>query len=377
MKWKREKFRTLFNFRLKSKIKAGDGLEQGLFPFYTSSSNLSKFLNEYHFDDTSLIFGTGGSASVHYCGSKFSASTDCFITHPIDHDKVDTKFIYYYFSGNIHLLQEGFKGAGLKHLSKEYLSCIEIFLPDLPTQQHIVAILEEADTLRKTDAQILAKYDEILQATFLQLFKPSRTKRKHWDYDKLEKIADVQGGLQVSSKARKDMPISVPYLRVANVYRNRLSLSEIKKINVTESEFKRAILTKNDILVVEGHGNKNEIGRAAVWDGSIGPILHQNHLIRIRTNSSRLSPVFLCFFLNSDIGKKQLFASSNTTSGLNTISTSVVKNIDLYIPTIQLQNQFAEIVTSIEEQKALVHQQQQQSEALFQSLLQRAFKGEL
>ena len=65
----KEQFKNIFDFQKKSKIKAGDGYKLGeaQYPFYTSSNVLTKSINEYLFEDESLIFGTGGLASIHFC----------------------------------------------------------------------------------------------------------------------------------------------------------------------------------------------------------------------------------------------------------------------------------------------------------------------
>ena len=120
------KLKNIFDFQKKSKIKAGDGFKLGeaQYPFYTSSNELTKSINEYLFEDESLIFGTGGLASIHFCNEKFAVSTDCFVIQPKDKKRVFSKFVYYYLSGNMNILENGFKGAGLKHISKDYLENI-------------------------------------------------------------------------------------------------------------------------------------------------------------------------------------------------------------------------------------------------------------
>ncbi len=112
------------------------------------------------------------------------------------------------------------------------------------------------------------------------MFGDPVTNPKGWEEDFVQNLGSLQGGIQVSAK-RNSFPLKVPYLRVANVYRNQLELNEIKTIGLTENEFNRTLLVKDDILIVEGHGNKREIGRSAIWDGSIKGCVHQNHLIRL------------------------------------------------------------------------------------------------
>ena len=112
-----------------------------------------------------------------------------------------------------------------------------------------------------------------------------------WPTVTLSECGEVQGGLQVTRK-RQSLPIQRPYRRVANVYRDRLDLSEVKSIQTTELEATRTRLQQGDLLFVEGHANPNEVGRVALWDGSIADCLHQNHLIRVRLDPSVLLPAF-------------------------------------------------------------------------------------
>ena len=117
-------------------------------------------------------------------------------------------------------------------------------------QRRIVEILDQADRLRRLRAEADAKADRILPALFIKMFGDPATNPKGWRVSPIDRVADVQGGLQLSEKRKGYM--DVPYLRVANVYRNRLDLSEIKTLSVTQSELDRTRLTPGDVLVVEG-----------------------------------------------------------------------------------------------------------------------------
>ena len=148
-------------------------------------------------------------------------------------------------------------------------------------------------------------------------------------------------------KKRAIHPLEKPYLRVANVLRDQLVLSEIKSIRLTDREFARVRLRRGDLLVVEGHGNAAEIGRAAVWDGRVEDCVHQNHLIRVRPDRALVIPEFACAYLNSSSGRQHLLRSGKTTSGLNTITTSDVRACEMYVPPLALQRRYADIVESV------------------------------
>jgi type I restriction enzyme S subunit len=187
------RFGELFDYENKSKIKAGYGLQTGKYPLYTSSVELSKYLNEYSFDKTSLIFGTGGNASIHYTDVPFSVSTDCLVAIPIDESIIFPKFVFYYLSGNIYLLEEGFKGAGLKHISKAYINEIKIPIPPLATQKRIAEILDAADALRRKDRALLQKYEELAQAVFMDMFGDPVKNEKGWEVKLLDEFIEYIG----------------------------------------------------------------------------------------------------------------------------------------------------------------------------------------
>lgn len=291
----------------------------------------------------------------------------------------DGKYLFYLIWNDTFRFhgQHAMKGAaGQKRVSADFLKNLKIPLPPLLEQKKIAAILDAADALRQKDQQLIEHYTRLSQSLFLEMFGDPVGNPMGWVHSKCSCLSEVQGGLQVSAK-RKGLPLTIPYLRVANVHRNRLDLSEIKKIDITSAELERVELKRDDLLVVEGHGNKEEIGRVGIWNDSIKPIVHQNHLIRIRANPHLVNPSYLCNYLNSKGGRLHMSRASNTTSGLNTISTKVVKNILCPVPPIELQNQFAQHIKAIEQQKQQAQASLEKSEALFNSLLQRAFKGEL
>lgn len=189
-------FSELFDFQKKSQIKAGDGLKLdfGKYPFYTSSNVLTKSINTYLFEKPSLIFGTGGLASVHFCTHKFAVSTDCLVAQAKDEKVIFPKYVYHYLSGNIHILEEGFKGAGLKHISKGYISNISIPLPPLETQKRISKILDDATALRSKTEQLIKEYDALAQSIFLDMFGDPILNPKLWKKDSLKKLGKTITG---------------------------------------------------------------------------------------------------------------------------------------------------------------------------------------
>lgn len=269
-------------------------------------------------------------------------------------------------------------------LRKSELARLPVPLPDARMQRRIADILDKADAIHRKRSAAVALAAELVRSTFLELLGDLAKDSKEgpsgcpleWKIWRLGELCDVAGGLQVS-RARAGHPLSLPYLRVANVFRDRLDLGEVKQLRVTPKEAERAALVRGDVLVVEGHGNPDELGRAAVFHGEIAPCTHQNHLIRVRADPSRLRPAFLSAFLNSASGRAQLLRLSRTTCGLNTLSTRNVRSIELPVPPLLRQEAFERIADQARQLAGRLAGAQRQSAALFASLVQRAFRGDL
>ncbi|KGI80599.1 hypothetical protein IL38_16365 [Actinopolyspora erythraea] len=268
------------------------------------------------------------------------------------------------------------KGATFKEVSKSVVAKISIPLPPLDAQRRIAKVLDQAELLRAKRREAIALLDELAHSIFLDMFGDTETDSTRWPLSTLGQVGYVQGGLQLSGK-RKSLPITLPYLRVANVYRNKLDLSELKNIQASETETKRTQLHAGDILIVEGHGDPSEIGRSALWDGSVEPCTHQNHLIRVRLQQDLALPEFVNFYINSEAGRRHLLRAARTTSGLNTISTKTVKETPVAIPPLDEQRQFRERLVAIDALKARHQAHLAELDALFASLQDRAFRGTL
>ena len=318
-----------------------------------------------------------GVALVNGAHHGMTASTGYCVLRP-DKDKLDSRFLFHWVKTDVFVrrMVDVATGANYPAVSDAKVKASKIPLPSLAEQKRIARLLDSADALRVKRREALAQLDTLLQSTFLDMFGDPVANPMGWEVTTVSRIGSIQGGLQVTSK-RRSLPIERPYLRVANVFRGFLELDEIKTIRLTESELLRTSLDYEDILIVEGHGNKAEIGRCARWDGSIGQCVHQNHLIRLRCDPSKASPIYVENFINSPGGRRSLIGTSRTTSGLNTISVSKVGSSEIQLPSLDLQHRFASIVASIERQKASQRAHLAELDTLFASLQSRAFRGDL
>lgn len=152
----------------KSKIKAGEGLNEGEYKFFTSSNIQSKWLNQFQYNKPALIFGTGGIASVHYCDTPFSTSTDCIVMY--SKGDFNLEYVYRYLESHMYILENGFKGVGLKHISKEYILSISIPEVDPYQQESLVVSARKIDEIICARQNQLTRVNELIKSRFIELF---------------------------------------------------------------------------------------------------------------------------------------------------------------------------------------------------------------
>ncbi|WLQ14239.1 restriction endonuclease subunit S [Hahella aquimaris] len=199
-----------------------------------------------------------------------------------------------------------------------------------------------------------------------------------WVWASVAQVCELQGGIQKQPK-RTPKENCYPFLRVANVYRNELKLEEIHEVELFDGELERLRLLEGDLLIVEGNGSKSEIGRCALWDGSIRNAVHQNHLIRARP--VLLSNPYLLHWLNSPIGIEIMGSLAVTTSGLYTLSVSKIARIPIPLPPTKEQNYIVDLVNSGLEVSSAedtdIVASLKRSEAQRKNILKDAFSGKL
>jgi type I restriction enzyme S subunit len=157
-----------------------------------------------------------------------------------------------------------------------------------------------------------------------------------WEWCRVADISFVIGGLTKNAARRSAHKRFVPYLRVANVYANRLELADVQEIGVAETELEKLLLEKDDLLVVEGNGSRDQIGRIAKWDGSIAPCIHQNHIIKVRLVDPRIATWALHWFL-SPCGRTLIEEQARTSTGLYNLSTGKIASLLIALPPAEEQ----------------------------------------
>lgn len=358
----------------KSKLKARDGISKGLYKFFTSSNIQTKYINVCQYNQPALILGTGGSASIHYCEEPFSVSADCIVFYAKD-SSINLKVIYRFFEENMYLLEQGFKGAGLKHISKDYILNIEFKLPILEEQEKIVTILDKVSNLISLRKQQLEKLDLLIKSQFIEMFGEPEFNKYNWNKNLMGNFittltdfnANGSYNLLDSNVIMYDNPNYALMVRTIDLEKNDF-VNEVKYID--KQAYK--LLSKSKIFGNEIIMNKiGSAGKIYLMPYLNRPVSLGRNAFLIRYNEN-INPVFIYFLLVSRYGTKEIqqYVRGAVTK---TITKEAVRAIKIIIPPIKLQNQFADFVQEIEKQKSIIQQGLDKLEILKKALVQEYF----
>ena len=344
------KIKDILEFKKKSKIKASEGLKIGKYNFYTSSKEQKKFLDYYEYSNEALIIGTGGNANIHHSYGKFSVSTDCFVLENKGNKIFLVEYIYKYLLKNIHILENGFRGAGLKHISKEYLENIEIPIISIEKQKKLIKNLKNIDIFIDKNKQIKNELNFLNKSLFITFNKNGIEKR-------LDDIADISMGQSPLSQSYNIDKKGLPF------YQGKTEFGDIyikEPIIYCNSPIK--IVEKNDILMSV---------RAPVGDVNIAT---QKSCIGRGLASIRAKKVdylYLFYLLKEQKIKIEKMGVGSTFKAINKNNIS-----SLQIPIIEMskQNRIKKYLLLIEKLSFEIENSIKEAENLYNSLMNKYFE---
>ncbi len=170
-----------------------------------------------------------------------------------------------------------------------------------------------------------------------------------WEWATLGEITDISSGVTLGRKTPIKTPVSLPYLRVANVQRWHLVLDDIKEVIIDESEIARFQLKAGDLLITEG-GDWDKVGRTCIWKAQLDVCLHQNHVFKVRRIVGAWNERWAEMYLNSAVARDYFASSAKQTTNLASINMTQLKRCVFPIPSLPEQSR---IVAKLDELLAL------------------------
>lgn len=294
-----------------------------------------------------------------------------------DQKKLDLYYLQYWFRTIKQKLLNRAVGGTLQNISLTIVKDLEIPLPPLEEQKKIAAILDTADHYRQKTKVLIEKYDQLTQSLFLDMFGDPVANPKGWEIDTLKNCtnkigsgATPRGGKEVYKE------VGISFIRSLNIHDNWFKNKDLAFIDDSQAcELDGVNVEANDIMFnITGAS----VCRCCMVPSSILPARVNQHVAIIRSKKEILNSTFLLHCLLSQNVKSHLLAIGGMGGATReALTKSDLETFKIIMPPIELQNQFAERVAQIEKQKQQAEASLVKAEELFNSLMQRAFKGEL
>lgn len=276
------------------------------------------------------------------------------------------------FQENINRLQ---RGGTRQALTFDMIAGFDIPLLPLQEQRRIAAILDKADAIRRKREDGICLTEELLRSTFLEMFGDPVKNERGWGVVQVKQAGHVQLGRQRAPKYQTGKHTH-PYIRVANVFEDRIDLSDLLSMDFDSSDFATYRLVHGDILLNEGQSTEL-VGRPAMWRDELPECCFQNTLIRFRADPKKMEPEFALEVFLYCLRTGQFARLSSKTSSVAHLGAARFAEMPVPLPPLKLQSLFAERRRQIHKLHEARQCQVRESNELFGSLVQRAFRGEL
>lgn len=345
----------------------------GLYP-YVGANNIQGYIDEYIFDEKILCIAEDGGSWGKDEKCAVIINEKCWVNNHAHvltaKDNLVLEYLMYYL--NYSDLSLYINGATRGKLTQKALNNLEIPLPNLATQQRIAAILDQADAIIQNNRAIVQKYDALTQSLFLEMFGDPVKNEKGY---KIVKLIDVSTKITDGVHAKPEYTESgVPFISVKDITTGSLTFENCKFISneAHQKYYKRCNPEYDDILYTKVGAT---YGRPAIVDVEDEFSLYVSVAL-IKPNRELINPKYLKDALGNPAIKRQADKAIKGI-GVPDLHLNMIKEFLLPLPTLEEQNEFESRVIAIEAQKQQAQLELAKSEELFQSLLQRAFKGEL
>jgi type I restriction enzyme S subunit len=283
--------------------------------------------------------------------------------------KIEQRFLLHYLRFNEPKIADMGTGSTFKAITQKELRSIKIPLPPLAEQQKIAEILDAADSLRQKDQQLVNHYTTLSQSLFLEMFGDPVTNPMGWEKPKLGSLIKIERGGS-PRPISEFLGGSYPWIKIGDATKgNDIYLEKTKEHIIREGLAKTRLLPAGSIIFANC-GVSLGFARIITFEGCI----HDGWLSFSEIDENVLNKIFILKVLNSITEYFRNTAPDGTQPNLNT---SIMKGFEFMCPPISLQNQFVERIQAIEAQKQQAEASLEKSNDLFNSLLQRAFNGEL
>lgn len=283
-------------------------------------------------------------------------------------DSVALDYLYYYLLSKKEYVNEIGRGVAQNNINMKILREMEILIPSMEEQKRVTETLNKVYELISLRREQLTKLDQLVKSRFIELFGDVIRNSKAWQMRVFADIASSRLGKMLDTKQQTGK-CSYPYLANINVQWFRFNVENLNQMDFDEDDRAEFELKDGDLLVCEG----GEIGRCAVWHNEIQPCFFQKALHRVRCNRQIIHPDYLAWWFKYNCDHDGFAAIAGAKATIAHLPGVKLKQLQVAVPPLELQEQFAAFVEQTEKSKLAIQQSLDKLELLKKSLMQEYF----
>ena len=336
---------------------------------YSETYTTEEYKSEYIVHENDLLIGMDGEFNIAKWG-KTPALLNQRVCRLAPKDSIDKDYLFYFMYIALKQIEEKTPFVTVKHLSAKELNKIEIPVLSLEEQRKIAETLSKVDKLIAFRDRQLAKLDELVKARFVGMFGDCKTNPKNWKTKALEKIANVGSSKRVFVEELQDS--GIPFYRGTEIGALAEKKAVIPALFITEEHYKQLCETtgkpqKGDLLMPSICPD----GRIWIVDTDEPFYFKDGRVLWVHLTSANYNSVFLLYTLKDRIMTDYASIASGTTFA--ELKIFALKKCKIFDVPLELQNQFANFVERVDQQKQTVQQSLEKLELMKKALMQEYF----
>ena len=333
--------------------------EEG-YPVYGANGKIG-YYDKYNHEKPTLLIGCRGTCGAVHISEPYSYTNGNTMALDNLSEDVDIKFLYY------HFLYRGFddvlSGGVQKQITGIGLSQIEIPLPPMSVQKEIVEKLDKAAAIREKSKALLAHYDALAESLFIELFGDPISNEKGWEVGVLDNVAPIK---KYDKDIEPDNDGKFWLLNLDMIESNTGEIIDKNMVDISEINTSTIKFSEKNVLYSKLRPYLNKV---------VTPIEKgycTTELLPLFPDENILDRNFLTYLLRS-VSFVKYIEEKVAGAKMPRVNMDTLRRFNIILPPLSLQVKFAEMVENIEEQKARAKAEIEQSEAVFQALLQENF----
>ena len=324
--------------------------------------------------DTVMIALTGATAGkVGYLN--FAACGNQSITGILPGGAWNQRYLFYYLISQRHKILADCVGGAQAHISQGYVKNIKVPVLSLVEQEQVVEVLTQLNNIISMRRKEIGLLDTLVKSRFVELFGDPYVNPLKWKRLKIKDAVTIepQNGLYKPQSDYVADGTGTPILRIDGFYNGRVTdFGSLKRLKCSGMEQQRYLLLEDDI-VINRVNSIEYLGKCAHIKGLLEDTVYESNMMRMHFDPEHYNPVYICKLLCSQYIYDQIVNHAKKAVNQASINQKDVLDFNIYQPPLELQNQFADFVVSVDKSKSKIQKSLEETQLLFDSLMQKYF----